>query len=326
MKKISIVAGCYNEVGNIDELYERIVAAMKTVPAYEFEIILIDNCSTDGTCDKIRHICALDARVKAIFNVRNFGHIRSPWHGLMQARGDAAIYINSDLEDPPELIPEMLKKWEEGYKLALLTRTSTEEKGVYPTLRKLYYWALNKISNVRQLPGVTGSGLYDKEVIDTFRSLNDPYPYTRGLICELGWPHAEIPFHKPYRKHGVSKGSFLVYFDLAMLAMVNHSKVPLRLATLAGVLISGCSFLTGFYYLILKLLNWNQFQAGIAPALIGIFFLIGLLFLFLGLIGEYIGLIVIHVVRRPLVIEEERLNFNSDGAEPGASTNVDIAE
>lgn len=311
MKKISITTACYNEKENIEELYERITAVMKAVPEYEYELVFIDNCSVDGTRDEIRRICAADKRIKAIFNVRNFGHIRSPWHGFLQTDGDATIAMCSDLEDPPELIPEMIKKWEQGYKLALAKRKTTAEGGLTPYIRNLFYWGLDKISNVRQPSGVTGFGLYDKEVVDTLRRLNDPYPYARGLLCELGWKYAEIPFDKPRRKHGQSKGSFFVYLDLALLAVVNHSRIPLRLATLTGIFVSALSFLSGLYYLAQKLLNWSQFQAGVAPGLIAVFFLFGIMLLFLGLIGEYVGLLVTHVVRRPLVVEEERINFNA---------------
>lgn len=318
-KNISIVTACYNEKGNIDELHQRIQAAMEKFPQYDYEIICIDNNSTDGTRDEIRKICSEDKRFKAILNVRNFGHIRSPWHALLQARGDAVIALCSDLEDPPELIPQMLEKWEAGYKVAMPYRITTDEHGILPHLRKAFYCLLNKVTEVEQIAGFTGFGLFDKEVVDTFRALDDPYPYTRGLICELGWKRAEIPFHKPYRKRGSSKGNFFVYLDLALQGLVNHSKLPLRLATLLGITVSCLSFIAAFYYFIRKLLSWDSFQAGIAPAMIGIFFMFGLLFLFLGLLGEYIGHIVTHVVRRPLVIEEERLNFDIQNSALGVS-------
>jgi glycosyltransferase involved in cell wall biosynthesis len=316
-KLISIVSACYNEEGNITELHDRITAVMQSLPQYDYEIIIIDNKSTDGTRKEIREICALDPKFKAIFNVRNFGHIRSPWHGFLQGHGDAAIFLCSDLEDPPELIPSMLEKWEAGYKLALAVREGTDERGLYPYLRKAYYRLLNKASNVEQVTGLTGFGLYDQEVVKTFRSLNEPYPYTRGLISELGWEIARIPFHKPVRPRGLTKNNLAIYLDMALLALVNHSRLPIRLATVSGVGISLLSFLVALYYLVRKLIWWDEFQAGVAPALIGLFFLIGLLFLFLGLLGEYIGLLVTHVVRRPLVVEELRINFPKDSTSPG---------
>lgn len=309
MKTISFVMGCYNEKDNIPILYEKIKKEMDAFSQYDYEIICIDNFSTDGTREVLRNICAKDRRFKAIFNVRNFGHIKSPWHAFLLAKGDAVVGMCSDLEDPPELIPQMIYKWEEGYKIALAVRTSTEEKGIMPFFRSTYYWLMKKISTVDQLTGFTGYGIYDKEVMDVFRSLDEPYPYTRGLICELGWSKALIPFHKKYRKHGKSKGNIFVYMDMALLGIVNQSRLPLRLATITGVVVSGISFLVALYYGIFKITHWDSFQAGIAPLMCGLFFLMGLVFLFLGLMGEYIGLIVTHVVKRPLVIEEERINF-----------------
>lgn len=311
MKKISIMSACYNEFGNITELYKRIVAAMETVPEYEFELIFIDNYSLDGTRDEIRQLCAADKRVKAIFNVRNFGPVRSPWHGLLQGYGDAVIGISSDLEDPPELIPEMIKKWEEGYKLALGARTESTEPGLKAYLRPCFYWLLKKLSGVEQISGFTGFGLYDREVIQSFRALEDPYPYFRGIIGEMGWKYALIPFTKFVRTRGQSSIRIGANLDMALLAMVSHSKIPLRLVTISGLGVSLISFFAAFYYLILKLLNWDSIQMGMAPLLIGHFFLMGVLFFSLGIVGEYIGLIVTHVLNRPLVVEEERINFMS---------------
>jgi glycosyltransferase involved in cell wall biosynthesis len=325
LKKISIMSSCRNEKGNITELHGRIVAAMGTVPQYGFEIVFVDNHSTDGTRDEIRRLCAIDPRVRAIFNTRNFGPVRSPWHGLLQGDGDAVIGISSDLEDPPELLPAMIRKWEEGYRLALGVRRETTEPGPRRHLRPLFYWLLNRVSGVRQIPGFTGFGLYDREVIETFRALNDPYPYFRGLIGEMGWRYAEIPFTKISRTRGTSKILLWASLDMALLAIVSHSKVPLRLATISGAAVSLASFLTGTYYLALKLTNWDTMQLGLAPMLSGLFFLMGILFFFLGLIGEYVGLIVTHVLNRPLVVEDERINFGpappgqADRPRPGAS-------
>jgi polyisoprenyl-phosphate glycosyltransferase len=312
-KLISIVAGCFNERDNIEELHARITAAMLQVPQYDYEIILIDNASTDGTVDVIRKVARNDKRLKAIVNVRNFGHIRSPYHALLLAKGDAVIGMASDLEDPPELLPEFIRRWEEGFKIAIGVRRKHEERGLTPLLRRAYYSLITRISDVEQVQNFTGFGLYDRAVMDILRDIDDPYPYFRGLICEIGYARAEVPFDKPVRKRGISKGTFFVYLDSALLGIVNHSKAPLRLATLMGACMSGLSFLMGIYYLIRKLMAWSEFQMGIAPLAISLFFFLGMLFLLVGLLGEYIGLLVTHTVRRPMVVEHERINFeNSD--------------
>jgi len=219
--------------------------------------------------------------------------------------------LASDLEDPPELIPKFLEQWEKGSKIVFAVRTKHAETGLLPLLRKAYYALIQAISNVKQIPGATGFGLYDKCVIDTLREINDPCPYIRGIVCELGWPIAQIPFQKPIRTRGKSSYNLLRYFDEGMLGIVNSSKLPLRLATYMGTCVSCFSFFLGVYYLVRKLLYWDTFQAGLAPLMVSLFFLMGLLFLFLGLIGEYVGLILTHVVHRPIVVEDERINFTS---------------
>lgn len=309
-KLISIVSGCFNEEENIPLLYERITKVMEAFPHYRYEILLIDNASTDGTVAAIKAIATRDKRMKAIVNVRNFGHIRSPYHAFLLAQGDAVIGMASDLEDPPELIADFIRKWEEGFKIAIGVRRSSEETGIFTVLRRAYYTLITAVSEVEQVRNFTGFGLYDKEVMDIFRSLDDPYPYFRGLICELGYPRAEIAFDKPVRRHGLSKGGFFIYLDSALLGIVNHTKAPLRLATLIGLGMSAISFLMGFYYLVRKLSAWDEFQLGLAPLMIGQFMFLGVLFILLGLIGEYVGLLVTHTVRRPMVIEKERINFD----------------
>ena len=308
-KLVSIVAGCYNEEENIPELYARLTAVMQGFPEYDYEIILIDNNSEDKTVEVIKRIANNDSRLKAIVNVRNFGHIRSPYHALLQAQGDVVIGMASDLEDPPELVGEFLKKWQEGFKIAIGVRRSSAEKGLMPIFRNLYYSLIKRISDIDQVRNFTGFGLYDKCVMDILRAIDDPYPYFRGLICEIGYPRAEVPFDKPVRKFGITKGSFFVYLDSALLGAVSHSKAPLRLATILGVIVGGMSIMVGFYYLIRKLLFWDEFSVGVAPIMVGVFFLFGLMFFLIGLIGEYIGLLVTHTVKRPMVVEKERINW-----------------
>jgi len=308
-KLVSIVAGCYNEEENIPELYARLTAVMQGFPEYNYEIILIDNNSEDKTVEVIKRIANNDSRLKAIVNVRNFGHIRSPYHALLQAKGDVVIGMASDLEDPPELVGEFLKKWQEGFKIAIGVRRSSAEKGLMPIFRNLYYSLIKRISDIDQVRNFTGFGLYDKCVMDILRAIDDPYPYFRGLICEIGYPRAEVPFDKPVRKFGITKGSFFVYLDSALLGAVSHSKAPLRLATILGVIVGGMSIMVGFYYLIRKLLFWDEFSVGVAPIMVGVFFLFGLMFFLIGLIGEYIGLLVTHTVKRPMVVEKERINW-----------------
>ena len=310
IKKISIVTACLNERENIPILYQKLTTIMNHYPNYDYEIIYIDNFSTDGTREVLRELCAKDHHVKAIFNVRNFGAINSPWYAFLQAKGDAVIAMCSDLEDPPELIPEMLKKWEEGFTLVFPVRRSTEEQGVKSYLRSAYYWLITKISDTPQIPGFTGFGLYDRAVMDIFRSLDEPYPYTRGLVCELGWNWTTIPFDKPCRIHGKSKYNLYSYLATALLGIVKSSKLPLRLTTLLGLGVSATSLLVGLFYLIMKLVWWDAFQAGIAPLLAGVFFFMGLLFFSLGMMGEYIGVILTRLEHRPLVIEQERINFD----------------
>lgn len=312
-KKISVVAGCYNEEENIPELHERLLAVMQGLSQYDYEIILIDNASTDGTQAVIRELAEKDPKLKAIFNMRNFGHIRSPYHGLLQARGDAVVAMASDLEDPPELIPQLLQEWEKGFNVVAAVRRSTRERGLYPLLRSVYYSIIQKLSEVEQVENFTGFGLYDRKVVSLLRQIMDPYPYLRGLVSELGFPIAKVPFDKPYRKRGFSKGTFYIYMDMALLGIVNHSKLPLRVATLVGFVLSFLSFISGGFYLVWKLLFWETMQMGVAPAVVGLFFIMGVLLAMLGLVGEYVALIVTHTLNRPVVVERERLNFSEEG-------------
>jgi polyisoprenyl-phosphate glycosyltransferase len=310
MKTITLLSGTFNEVDNVEELLSRVWAAVEPFKAqYNFEYIFIDNDSQDGTQALLRKLAAADSRLKVIFNRRNFGHIRSGYHGLLQARGDAVIALVSDLQDPPELIPQFIAKWEEGYKLALAVKGESEESRVFFLLRKFYYDLVARLSNVRLLKNATGFGLYDQEVIEQFRRLNDPYPYIRGIISDFGYPIAEIPFVQPTRKRGVTKNNFYSLYDMAMLGITSFSKVPLRLATMIGFGMSLLSLLVAFGYLAYKLLFWNNFPVGQAPIVIGLFLFSSVQLFFIGIVGEYIGAIHTQVLRRPLVVEKERINF-----------------
>ncbi len=311
MKLISIVSGCYNEAENIPDLYERVTKVFaEKLPEYAYEIIVIDNSSTDKSVEVLREICQKDKRVKVIVNTRNFGHIRSGYHALLQAKGDAMIAMASDLQDPPEMIEQFIRKWEEGSKVVLAQKLESEESPLFFLVRKMYYSFVNRLSEIPLVKNVTGFGLYDAVVTQKLREIGDPYPYFRGLICDLGYKQALIPFKQPVRKRGFTKNNFYTLYDLAMLGFTNHSKVPLRLATFTGFCIGALSFLVGLVYLVYKLVFWQQFQAGTAPVVIGIFFLGALQLFFIGLIGEYVGSIHTQVLHRPLVIEKERINFD----------------
>lgn len=316
MSFISIVSGCFNEEENISELYERVTRVMeRELPQYSYEFIVIDNSSTDRTVDLLREICKKDSRVKVIVNTRNFGHIRSPYHGIMNAHGAAVIYLASDLQDPPELIAQFVKKWEEGYKLVLAQKTNSEESYLFWLVRRSYYHLIARLSEIELIENATGFGLYDREVVDMIREIDDPYPYFRGLVCELGYQRALVPFEQPLRKRGFTKNNLYTLYDNAMLGITNHSKVPLRMATFFGFCLGGFSFLIATAYLIYKLIFWNRFQLGTAPVVIGIFFFGAVQLFFIGILGEYIGAIYTQVLRRPAVVEKERINFKDSSAQ-----------
>lgn len=307
-KLISIVTPCFNEEDNVDELYGRIAVIMGALP-YVYEHIFIDNASSDATVEKIKSIAAQDKRVKLIVNTRNFGHIRSPYHAILQARGDACIAIASDLQDPPDMIPELLSKWENSYKIVLVVKPESTESPIMFFIRKMYYRFITSISEVQLIKNATGAGLFDKEVIDILRKIDDPYPYFRGLLCEIGYPIATVSFKQPRRKNGITKNNFYTLYDLAMLGITNHSKIPLRLMTMGGFVLSLLSLLIAVCFLIAKLFFWDSFQMGMAPMLIGIFFFGAVQTFFIGVLGEYIGSIHTQVRHLPLVVEKERVNF-----------------
>lgn len=313
-KLISIVTPCYNEEDNIDELCQRVVTVMGALP-YDYEHIYIDNCSTDQTVPKIKEKAAQDKRVKLIVNARNFGHIRSPYHAILQTKGDACILIASDLQDPPEMIKEFINKWELGYKIVLAVKPESEESSLMFIFRKAYYRFVTRISEVPLIQNATGAGLFDRVVVDILRKINDPYPYFRGLLCEIGFPIAVVPFKQPRRRRGVTKNNFYTLYDIAMLGITNHSKIPLRLMAMSGFVLSFLSLVVALCFLVAKLLFWNSFQLGTAPILIGIFFFGAVQTFFIGLLGEYIGSIHTKVRNMPLVIEMERVNFEPNNGE-----------
>ncbi len=324
MRLISIVTPCFNEEENVRELHAQVRAVMEKQGTYRWEHIFIDNASTDRTVDVLREIAAEDANVKVIVNLRNFGQIRSPYHAVLQAKGDAVIGMAADLQDPPALIPDFLVQWEAGFKVALGVKKGGEETWPMSAVRAAYYRLLAEITSVELVKNATGFGLYDRQVIELIREMNEMYPYFRGLVAELGFPIAQIPYFKPLRKRGFTKNNLLSLFDVAMLGLTTHSKAPLRFATLAGFLLSGLSLLVALVYVVAKLLFWYSYPAGIAPVLIGVFAALSVQLFFLGVLGEYIGSIHTHLVRRPLVVERERINFTP--APPAVGAPVEAAD
>jgi polyisoprenyl-phosphate glycosyltransferase len=310
MKSISIVTPCYNEEENVREVVRRAREVMKTVPLYDYEHIFIDNSSKDTTVAVLRELAAEDRRVKIIVNARNFGHLRSPVHAMYQASGDAIFLLLSDLQDPPELLTQMVAHWESGYPIVLGIKTSSEESGLMYSIRTAYYKLIRRLTDIETFEHFTGFGLYDRVVIDTLKAkFKDPYPYFRGMIAETGYRHISITYNQKRRERGITKNNFYTLWDLAMLGIVNLSKVPLRFATFVGFAGAGISLLFGLFYLAYKLLFWNNFSVGVAPIAIAVFFFVSIQLVCLGILGEYIGAIYTQVQNRPLVIEKERVNF-----------------
>lgn len=307
-KRLSIVTPLYNEQDNVTELCDRIAAVMQTLP-YDYEHLCIDNCSTDRTVDILRARTAADRHLRVIVNTRNFGYIRSSYHAVLQATGDAVVLIASDLQDPPEIISQFADQWEAGFKTVMAVKPVSEESRLMFRLRKLYYRIVSRISEVPLVPNATGSGLFDRVVVNILRQMNDPYPYFRGLVCEIGFPIATVDFKQPRRVRGVTSQNFYSLYDMAMLGVVKHSKVPLRLMTLMGFGVATVSLLIAFGYLMAKLVFWESFIIGTAPILIGLFFFGAVQMIFLGLLGEYIGAIQTQVRNLPHVVEAERINF-----------------
>ncbi|MGA2781166.1 MAG: glycosyltransferase family 2 protein [Smithella sp.] len=311
MKKlISIFTPCYNEEENIEAIYSQVKSVMGELPQYKYEHVFIDNCSKDKTVNKLENIAAEDKNVKVIFNARNFGAVRSGYYGLLQCQGDAVIGIAADLQDPPAMIKDFIEKWEEGYKVVIGIKKESKENSIMFSIRKLFYKIMFKISETEQINDFTGYGLYDKKFIDTIKGIDDPYPYFRGMVADLGFERYEIPYVQAKRERGKSSYTFYSLYDIAMQGFVNHSKVPLRLASFIGFTVAIINILIALCYFIYKLLYWQNFQLGVAPLVIGIFFFAGVQLFFLGIIGEYIGAIFTQVKKRPLVIEKERINFD----------------
>jgi glycosyltransferase involved in cell wall biosynthesis len=316
MKTISIVAPCFNEEQNVVELYERVRAVMASLPGYRYEHIFIDNASRDNTLSILKYLAANDQNVKIIANSRNFGPIRSPMHALQEARGDVVIGLAADLQDPPELIPDFIREWEKGIPIVIAVKKTSDENGFVYWLRSRFYNLVNRLSDVQTYAHFTGFGLYDRRVMDLIKSFDDPFPYFRGMIADIGLPHAEVVFNQPARKKGITKHSLFNLYEIAMLGIINLSKVPLRLVTFTGFLLSVLSVLTGLGYLIYKLVYWGRFSTGMAPVLIGLFFFASIQLLFMGIVGEYVGAIHTQVQKRPLVVEKERINFEYSFGEP----------
>lgn len=310
MKVLTIVTPCYNEEANVEELYRQTRAVVESIEGIEYQHLFIDNCSTDATPALLRAMASADPRVKVILNARNFGHIRSPFHGLMQAGGDAALLLVADLQDPPALIRDFVQRWKEGALLVVGVKESSDESPVMFAVRKLYYRLIARIADVKLLQNFTGFGLYDRKVLELLRAMNDPYPYLRGLISEIGFEAVQVPYNQPRRRRGITKNNFFTLYDMAMLGITSHSKVPLRLATMLGFALAGLSLLVSLGYLVAKLLFWQEFSVGTAPLLIGLFFFASVQLFFIGLLGEYVGAILTHVSQRPLVVERERINFD----------------
>ena len=315
MKKISIVTGCFNEEENVAILIQRVRTVMEKFPGYTYEHIFIDNASEDRTVDILRDIAVQDRHVKVIVNSRNFGHIRSGMHGLLQGDGEAVISLVADLQDPPEMIADFIRQWEAGSDIVLAIKRSSEERKLMYKVREFYYALLDRLSEVPVYKNFTGFGLYDRKVMDAIRQMNDPYPFFRGMIAEVGYTVTKIPYDQPIRLHGVTKNNFYTLYDMAVLGIINNSKVPLRIATFLSLITGAVSFLVGLGYLIVKLIYWDQMSLGIAPLLIGAAFSFSILLFFIGILGEYIGMIYTQVLDRPLVFEKERINFDTSDDE-----------
>ena len=308
-KKISIVTPTFNEDLNIERLCLEVARQMKSLN-YDYEHIVIDNLSTDSTVQILEKITKTDKNLKVIINNRNFGHIRSPIHGLLQASGDAVILMSADFQDPISLIPKYIEEWEKGHMVVMGQKTTSDESKFKHYFKKLYYKFINAISEVPLLMDTTGAGLFDRKIIEELRNLNDPYPYFRGLVSEVTNDVKLLPFHQPKRTKGSTKNNFYTLYDLGIVGIIKHSKIPLRIITFIGLAASLVSFLISIIFLFRKLFNWNSFDVGIAPLIIGVFMIGSIQIFLLGFIGEYVMNILYHSRNLPLVIEKKRINFD----------------
>ena len=311
MKKISVMIPCYNEEENARPIYEAVRdELLRSCPKYDYEILFIDNKSQDRTREIIREICKEDPRVKAIFNAKNFGQFNSPYYGILQTTGDCTITMCADFQDPVEMIPQFVSEWEKGYKIVIGRKTESKENPFVYFLRGCYYKLIKKMSSCEQIEQFTGFGLYDSSFVQTMRDLKDPTPFIRGIVAELGPERKEIEYTQPQRRAGKTHNNWYSLYDAAMLSFTSYTKVGLRLATFIGFISAGISFLIGLIYLIAKICFWNSFTMGYAPMMIAVFFMGGIQLGFLGFMGEYIMAMNTRIMNRPLVVEEERLNFN----------------
>ena len=309
MKKISIVVPCYNEEENVEPISEAIISEINKLQNYTYELIFIDNCSTDKTREKLIQLCNKNKDIKAIFNAKNFGQFNSPYYGLLQTTGDCTLLICADFQDPVDMIPKFVQEWENGYKIVIGVKNKSKENKIMYFLRSCYYKLIKKISDTEQIEHFTGFGLYDKDFIEVLRKLDDPTPFLRGIVAELGFQRKEIPYEQQKRRAGKTHNNFYKLYDAAMLSFTSYTKIGLRLATFLGIFVGIISFIIGIVYFILKLIYWDRFAAGMVPVLIGMFFLGALQLFFIGFLGEYILSINTRVMKRPLVVEEKRINF-----------------
>jgi glycosyltransferase involved in cell wall biosynthesis len=312
VRTVTVLTPCFNEAENVRALYERVRAVFQPLSDYHYEHLFIDNASTDETVSILRDIAARDRNVKVIVNTRNFGHVRSPYHALLQCRSDAVIGMAADLQDPPELIPVFLEKWREGFKVVLGIKSASQEPTTMAAIRRWGYGVIDRLSEVRQVRNSTGFGLYDKAFVSVLRRLPDPYPYFRGIVAELGFQYATVPYDQPKRTRGVTKNNLYTLYDLGVQGIINHSKIPLRVATILGFCSSVVSLIAAFVYFVMKMLFWYNLPIGIAPLIIGLFCAASVQLFFLGILGEYVGSIYTQVRNRPLVVERERINFGGE--------------
>ncbi|MEI8327615.1 MAG: glycosyltransferase family 2 protein [Candidatus Taylorbacteria bacterium] len=308
-KLISIVTPCFNEEKNVEALFLAVENVFQKLPGYVFEHIFIDNASTDDTANILRKMASTDNRIKVILNKKNFGHIRSPYYGSLQSTGDAMVLLVADFQDPPEMIADFIDEWEKGFDIVIGIKNKSKENPLMFLMRKFFYWLSDKMSETEYIKNFTGFGLYDSDFIDILRKLNEPYPYFRGLVAKFGSNIKRIQYTQPRRRTGKTKNNFYTLYDVAMLAFVNHSKLPIRLASFIGFGGAFISFMFAIIYLIYKLIYWQSFTVGIAPLVVGFFFVSSIQLLFIGIIGEYIASIYTQVKNEPLVIEKERINF-----------------